>query len=73
MKYGRTAFTVGVMFTVGKYVGESIVELAEEVIKRGIRKAGQNGNKYAQDACESLGMDINNNFTDKTVIGFKAD
>ena len=37
MKCGRTAFVVGFMFTVGKYVGEELIGFTEGAIKATLR------------------------------------
>ena len=74
MKYGKTAFVVGVMFTVGKYVGEALIGGTEKVVEEALRQGGKNGNKFAQDVCKKAGMRIDNQpVTEDAVIGFKAE
>ena len=72
MKYGRTAFVVGFMFTVGKYVGEELIGFTEGAIKATLRINAKNGNVTALRMCKSMGIKIDSVAKD-TVIGFKAE
>ena len=74
MKYGRTAFVVGVMFTIGKHVGEGLLGATETVVKRALQSQAKNGNEYAQTMCKKMGIQVDNqNAVKDSVIGFKAD
>ena len=71
MKYGRTAFVVGFMFTVGKYVGEELIGFTEGAIKAMLRINAKNGNITALRMCKTMGVEIDPAAKD-IVIGFKA-
>ena len=74
MNYGKTAFVVGVMFTVGAYVGRSLIGATEKVVEEVLVQGGKNGNKFAQDVCKKAGIRIDNQpVTEDAVIGFKAE
>lgn len=73
MKYGKIAFTAGVMFTVGRYVGEEIVAVIDKAAKIGLQKYAENGNERAQQICKNIGINVaGQSDYEKDVIGFKA-
>ena len=60
------------MFTVGKYVGEVLVNATDRVVVKALRDGGKNGNKYAQTACDAMGIEYQQ-VDENAVVGFKVD
>lgn len=73
MKYGRTAFVVGVMFTIGTQVGKSLIQVTNQVAEKTLKSLAQNGNERAQKVCSRVGIRVDDQQIVKdSVIGFKA-
>lgn len=55
MKYAKFAFVMGLTFTLGKYIGETVVDVVDRAAVAALKVGGRQGNKCAQTICKTMG------------------
>lgn len=76
----KAAFAIGFGLAMGKYVADDVTFVEECIIKDILKTMASRGNKYAQNACETAGLeyektiktDIKVEPNNKVDIGFHA-